>query len=269
MSEAPLLADDELVRFLSAPPPRVVPRKLKNAAMRDAGSWALILFGAVFLTMGLLFATVLLPWRQMDEWRLAASDPAVAKGRILSVEKTHMSINKASVMRYDFEFTTGSGVPIRGECFTTGRKWSQGAAVNVHYDAAEPALACPAGARLSEGDLGSSFVLIFPLVGGGIIFWVVRARRRAMWVLVNGTLGDFRVTGITPTAATINKQQQFKVALQRLDQADAEPHEVRWHQPALLAFARERQQGGQAVFGLFDPAKPKTVLLPEAWMRQE
>jgi len=97
------------------------------------------------------------------------------------------------------------------------------------------------------------------------VFWVIRSRKRTRWLLQNGALGDFRVTGIKPTNVTINKQQQFKVTLQRLDQADAEQHEVRWYKPALLAFARERQQNGQAIFGLFDPAKPKKVLLPEAW----
>ena len=115
--------------------------------------------------------------------------------------------------------------------------------------------------------MGSAVVLIFPLVGGGIIFWVIHARRRMLWLLTNGTLGDFRVTGIEPTSVTINKQPQFKITLQRLDQADAAPHEVRWYQPALLTFARERQANGQAVFGLFDPAKSKRVILPEALMQ--
>ena len=265
MSETPLSADEELVKFLAAPAPRVVPRTIKKAALRDAGSLALAFFGAIFLTMGMFFASVFLPWRQADEWRLAASHPLSAQGRIVSVEKTNMSINKERVMRYDFEFTPAGGTPVRGECFTTGRRWSEGSRVNVRYNPAGAALACPEGARLSQGSLGSAFVLIFPLVGGGIIFWVIRARRRTLWVLQNGALGDFRVTGIEPTAVTINKQRQFKVTLQRLDQADAEPHEVRWYKPALVAFARERQQNGQAIFGLFDPAKPKKVLLPEAW----
>ena len=265
MSEMPLSVDEELVRFLSAPAPRVVPSALKRAALRDAGSMALAFFGVIFLTMGLFFANVFLPWRQVAEWRLAASHPVSAQGRIVSVEKTNMSINKAKVMRYGFEFNPAQGSRVSGECFTTGQRWSAGAVVNMRYSPVEPALACPEGARLSQGSLSSAFVLIFPLVGGGIVFWVVRARLRTLWLLKNGTLGDFRVTGIESTAVTINKQQQFKITLQRLDQADAEPHEVRWYQPALLSFARERQKSGQAVFGLFDPAKPKKVLLPEAW----
>lgn len=268
MSETPLAADEELVRFLSASAPRPVPPMIRRAALRNAAPLVMAILGVVFLTMGLFFAKVFLPWRQADEWRLAASHPLSVQGRIISVEKTNLSINKAQVMCYGFEFTTAQGgASVRGECFTTGRRWSTGATVNVRYSPAEPALACPEGARLSEGSLGSAFVLIFPLVGGGIVLWVVRARRRMLWLLKNGTLGDFRVTAIEPTSVTINKQPQFKVTLQRLDLADAEPHEVRWYQPALLAFARERQENGQAVFGLFDPAKPKRVILPEALMQ--
>ena len=265
MSETPLTADEDMVKFLSAPAPRMVPGALRRAALRDSGSLALAFFGAIFLTMGLFFAIMFLPWRQADEWRLAASHPLSAQGRIVSAEKTNMSINKVHVMRYVFKFKTAQAETISGECFTTGRRWSEGSVVNVRYSPSEPALACPEGARLSQGSLGSAFVLIFPLVGGGIIVWVVRARRRTLWMLQHGTLGDFRVTGIEPTSVTINKQQQYKVTLQRLDQADAAPHEVRWYKPELLAFARERQKSGQAVFGLFDPAKPKKVLLPEAW----
>ncbi len=265
MSETPLSADEELVRFLSAPAPRPVPATLKKAALRDSAPLSLAIFGAVFLTMGLFFAKVFLPWRQGDEWRLAASHPALAHGRIVSVGKTNMSINKAQVMRYGFDFTPAQAASVHGECFTTGKRWSEGAAVNVRYSPTEPALACPEGARLSQGSLGSAFVLVFPLVGGGLVFWVIRSRKRTLWVLQNGALGDFRVTAIEPTNVTINKLPQFKVTLQRLDQPDAQPHEVRWYKPALLTFARERQQNGQAVFGLFDPAKPKKVLLPEAW----
>jgi hypothetical protein len=266
MSETPVAADEELVRFLAAPVPRVIPAILRRAARREAGSFGLLFFGAVFLAMGLFFTKIFLPWKQLDEWRLAASRPAVAQGQITSVEKTNMSINDEQVMRYGFEFAAARGGLVRGECFTTGRRWSPGDAVKVRYDAIKPALACPAGARLSEGSLESAFVLVFPLVGGGIIGWGIYARRRMLWVMKNGALGDFRVTAIEPTRVEINEQPQFKITLQRIDQAVAQPHEVRWSKPELLAFARERQKNGQAVFGLFDPAKPKKVLLPEAWM---
>ena len=267
MSETSLAADEELVRFLSASTPRTVPPMLRRTALRNVAPLALAISGVVFLTMGLLFAMLFLPWRQADEWWLAASQPTSTQGRIISVDNTNMSINETEVMRYGFEFTATQGALVHGECFTTGRRWSAGSVVNVRYSPTEPALACPEGARLSQGSMGSAVVLIFPLVGGGIIFWVIHARRRMLWLLTNGTLGDFRVTGIEPTSVTINKQPQFKITLQRLDQADAAPHEVRWYQPALLAFARERQANGQAVFGLFDPAKSKRVILPEALMQ--
>lgn len=265
MSETPAAADEELVRFLAAPAPRLIPTTLRKDALRESGSLARVGFGAIFLAMGLFFVSVFLPWRQLDEWRLGAGHYELAQGRIISVEKTNMTMNKVRVMRHGFEFKPAQSETVRGECFTTGRRWTAGSVVRVRYSPAEPALACPEGARLSQGSLGSAFVLIFPIVGGGIIFWVVRSRRRMLWIMQNGTLGDFRVTAIEPTAVTINKQQQFKITLRRLDLADAQPHEVHWYKPELLTFARERQKNGQAVFGLFDPAKPKKLLLPEAW----
>jgi hypothetical protein len=265
MSETPVAADEELVRFLAAPVPRPMPASLKTDALREASSGMLVLIGVIFLGMGLFFMKVFLPWRQMDEWRLSASQPTVGQGRIVVVGRTNISINKRRVMRYAFEFKTAQGEGMNGECFTTGQKWSVGDSVRVRYDGVEPALACPEGARLSQGSLGGAFVLIFPIVGGGLILWVIRSRKRTLWIMQNGTLGDFQVTAIEPTRVEINKQPQFKIILQRIDQRDAQPHEVRWYKPELLTFARERQKNGQAVFGLFDPAKPKKVLLPEAW----
>ena len=265
MSETPPAADDELIRFLSASAPRVVPVSIKHGALKAHASRTGVFVGVFLILFGSIFVWLFLPWRQADEWRLAASDPARTPGHITGVEPTHMSINHQRVMAYTFRFKPAQGPEITGACFTTGKRWQTGATIMVRYAPGNPALACPEGARLSESSLGASFVLLFPLAGVVVAVWTVRARRRTCWLLENGTLGDFRVTTIEATGTKINNHTQFKISLQRLDQTDAKPHEVRWYKPALVAFARERQESGQAVFGLFDPAKPKKVLLPEAW----
>lgn len=265
MSETPPAADEELIRFLSAPVPRVVPSSIRRVALKAHASLAGVFMGVLLILFGSAFVWLFLPWRQADEWRLAASDPVRTQGRILSEMPTHMSINHQPVMEYAFQFKPAQGPEITGECFTTGKRWQTGATITVRYAPKNPALACPEGARLSEGSLGGSFVVLFPLAGAIVAGWAVRARRRTCWLLENGALGDFRVTAIETTGTEINNHAQFKISLQRLDQADAKPHEVRWYKPALVAFARERKQSDQAVFGLFDPANPKRVLLPEAW----
>ena len=275
MSETPLAADEELVRFLSAPAPRMVPAAIRRGALRERGPLRMFFIGALILAIGMVFAKFFLPWRQLDEWRLAANHPAAADGIIVSAEEANARINGTQVMRYDFKFTpAGQRAPVFGECFTTGRRWTTGNRVRVNYDPDKPGLACVVGARLSESPLIAAVVLIFPLIGATLIvssFWL---RFRTLWLLRNGTLGDFRVAAIEPILVKVKGQMQpwmvynnirYKITLRRIDQSDAKPHEVRWWQPKLVAFVRERQASGRAVFGLFDPAKPKKVLLPEAW----
>ena len=265
MNETPLSADEELVRFLAEPVPMVVTAGLRNAARKDNSTVQGVVTGLFIMLFGAFFVAFFFPWKMGNEWRLAMSGPLKTAGEIVSVETTRTKINGQSVVSYEFKFQPARGPVAWGECFTTGRRWVTGNKVVVRYAPDNPSLACPVGARLSESGWVGVISSVFPLMGAGLIFRVVWVWRRNLWILRNGTLGDFRVTGIDPTAVKINKQQQFKVTLQRLDQADAEPHEVRWYKPALLAFARERQHNGQAIFGLFDPTKPKKVLLPEAW----
>ena len=265
MGQNAALDNETVVRFLSAPVPRQVPAPLRRAALSQAAPLGLLLFGAVFLLAGIFFSGLFLPWRQLDQWRLDAGPSEVSRGRIVSVERTGLSINKQTVMRYGFEFTSTVGEPMRGACFTTGRRWTEGEPVNVRYLAVDPALACPQGARLSQASLASSFVVLFPLAGGAILIWTVRSRRRVDWLLRQGMLAEFRVEAIDPTRVSVNNLPQFKVRLVRVDAPDAKPHEVRWHQVAILDFLRARKESGHALFGLIDPAKPNKILLPETW----
>ena len=266
MSESTLPDDETLVRFLSSATPRVVPESLRRAALREAAPLALAVFGGVFLLMGLVFLKLFFPWRQMDDWRLAAGPAVVTEGRVVAVDYTRMEINKIRVMRYVFEFTPAGGEPVSGVCFTTGSRWEAGATAAVRNYADEPELACLVGARLSEGGLGSAFVLLFPLVGGGLVGWVIVARRRAVALLVHGALGEFRVGAITATGATMNEKPYFKVCLEPIDLPGVEPVVVRWYDEERLAFVRGRKERGVPVLGLFDRAWPKQVLLPEAWL---
>lgn len=283
--------DDALVRFLSAPVPRPIPKVIRKGAFREKGPLRMFFTGVFLLAAGMGLSKVFVPWRQLDEWRLAESHPAMADGVIVSVADTGGRIGGGGtlhgaspsggnpVMSYRFKFTPAGQVgPVFGECFTTGYRWTAGNRVRVRYDPARPELACPTGARLSESPLFGAVVLIFPIVGMVMIvspFWLCL---RTLWLLKNGAVGDFRVTAIEPILIKVKGQMQpwmvynnvrYKITLQRVDQPDAEPHEVRWWQPKLTAFARERQASGQAIFGIFDPAKPKKVLLPEAWLRRK
>jgi hypothetical protein len=123
------------------------------------------------------------------------------------------------------------------------------------------------GARLGQMGMAGGFVLLFPLVGAGIVAWWVRARRRAVHLLTRGQLGDFTVVSVESTNVQINKQRQFKITLRRIDGGVPSEHTLRWHQSNRLELVNRRKEAGQAIFGLFDPLKPGQIVLPELWMR--
>ena len=255
--------DEQIAALLAASPPRSVPRDLLRPAQAQAAPLFLAFFGLAFGGIGLIVGLALFPWNFHREWRLRADDSVEVPGKILVVEETNSSVNKTRVIRYEFEFQPGGGEKMRGECFTTGRRWLEGAEVTVHYRKESPEVACPVGGRLSTFGFGSGFVLLFPFIGGGFVAWVVAARRRARHLLERGQMTEAFVTAVEPTNTQINKQMVYRIVLRRLDRPADPALMVRRHQPAIVEFARQRLETKQPVFVLYDPATPKRALLPE------
>jgi hypothetical protein len=251
-----------LATLLAAPPPRQVPRELMQAARRQGPSWALGLFGLLFGGFGLVFVFLFFPWHFLEDWRLAGT-PTVT-GRVLAVADTRISINKQRVYRYDYEYTAPGDARRRDVCYTTGRWWSAGAVVRVHYLPAQPELSCPEGARRSEGTTGSLLVLLFPAVGAGLLAWVVVARRRLRFLLERGEVGEARVESVEPTLTRINNQPLHRVTLARADATGDTRVTLRLYQPDQVQLAKDRLASKQPVFLLYDPAHPQRAVLPEA-----
>jgi hypothetical protein len=153
---------------------------------------------------------------------------------------------------------------VRGECYTTGERWHAGDSVTVRYRPGAPAVCCIEGARLNEVGWVAAIVLLFPAMGVAIVAWVIVTRRRAADLLENGFLAEALVTDIAPTVTRINGRAVQAITLQRTDSADGGTLTVHSLQPEVITFARERMEARQSLFVLYDPAKPKSAMLPEA-----
>ncbi len=262
---------DELAALLAAIPPRRVSTSVRKAVLRQAYPLALAFLGAIFFIAGLSFAWVFFPWHFYADWQLRANDTATAPGRIVSVNQTSMTVggNKSHrgtpVFHYDFEYSTPGQKSGVGECYTTGARWKAGQAVTVHYRPERPTLACIAGARLSQTDAGGVFILAFPLVGGGICFWCWRARRKTLRLLESGHAAEATITAVAGTLTKINNKTVYKITLACDAVLSGEPLTARYYQPDIVAFARERLESKLPVYVLFDPAHPKSCLLPEVY----
>lgn len=256
--------DEQLAALLASAPPRIVPAALLRAANRQRTAGPLGLVGFIFTLMGLFLVALFSPWNMSQDWRLAAATTALAPGRVIAADRTGMSINKQRVILYEFAFLPGPGVRMRGESYTTGVRWKSGDDVTVRFSVSNPEFCCIEGARLSEGGAVGLIVFLFPAVGIGLLLGVMVARRRLRWLLENGVVAEALVKGVDQTPMRINRQQVYKITLQRTNAGGGAAIVLRTDQPAQVEFARQRLETRQPVFVLYDPAHPRRALLPEA-----
>ena len=251
--------------FLDTPPPRHVPASVAKKAAPFEGLF-LVIFGLIFLTMGLVFSWIFLPTHLPRQWRLDKGPSSSVLGTITQVENTKVSINKVSVKEYTYRFVTKDGVKKEGVAYTTGGRWRQGKKVKVSYLDADPSISVPLGARMGKADLTSSFVILFPVIGSALAIAPFIGFRRRRWLLRNGWVTKATVSALETTSVSVNHQPQFKIRVTRAD--DGVETMMRSHQPGVVSFAKSKKESAEPVTILYDPQKPKRMMFPEVWGRE-
>ena len=201
------------------------------------------------------------PWRIDRDVRLKLGAVSSATGQVLEASPTSLKIGRARVYRYRFELHTATGEHIESECFTTGQRFRVRQPVPVRYQTDNPALACVEGARLTRSTPAMMFIALFPTVGLVIAVATLVRRRRTRWLLENGQLTEATIVGLEATQTRVADNPVYRIRL-RLEGVD-EVVTVRRYTPKVVALAQQRGIGGM-LFVLFDPKKPKRVLLPES-----
>lgn len=253
----------ELEQFLTLPAPREIPPSLKKRLKVMKGSWATTVFGLLFGTFGLVFCFLFLPVRQIDDWRLEASEAVAVTGEVVTNEETNMSINGVSVRKVEVDFE-GDGGNQRSTGFITGRGPEVGAPHVVMVHPGDPELSCPQGMRLSRGSLASSFVLLFPLVGYGLVSapWWARARR--LQLLRQGKLVQARVLAFERTNTEINGQNVYKFTVQL--QREPGTMEIRRHLSTEVEAMIDAKERGGNIRLVQHPTRPKRVVVLDGWI---
>ena len=244
--------------------PRHPPADLLTRVKNEAASLIGVGFGLFFAAFGMVFVALFFPWQLPFELRLKLPDVRTAEARIERVEAMNYSINKVRVRGYDFLFSTPDGAQVRGRCYTTGQRWSEGTVTPVRYVASDPTVACLEGARLSEGGLVALLVLLFPAIGLAVAGYSLLERRRAERMLIHGTVAELRVTAVESTGVQVNKRPLYRITLARADAPGTEPRVERRSDARAVRFAMERLESHQPMFVLVDPKKPARTLWIEA-----
>lgn len=257
---------DDIAQLLASSPPRKVPAHVVKAAQGGGSGCFLPLFGLAFGSFGMIFAVIFFPWRLADDLRLASDRVSTVPGVITEVRKSNMSINDAAVMEYGFSYTPTEGdrQPRQGRCFTTGERWTKEAEVAVRYLSDTPEVACVDGARLTKGGGFGLFVIIFPLVGYGMVVFYVMSRRQTARLLREGLAAEVDILFVEETNVTMNRQRVYKIVLTTPGQAGGPPVTIKRVNRADLDLAGRHAADKQPVFVLYDPRKPTRLIFPEA-----
>lgn len=255
---------DDVAQLLASAPPRKVPAHVRRAAQGGAGVWIGLLFGLGFGTFGMLFVWLFFPWRLLDDWRLDTGGQETP-GIVRSAVESNMSINEIEVYEYVFAYLFSGRDALTANCYTTGRRWSEGDRVTVRYLPEEPNLARIEGARLSKGGgVMGVVVLIFPAVGYGMIAGLLIVRRRDRLLLENGKVAEVDVLAVDATRTQMNYQTVYKITLSPLPESGGQSIVVkRWATPEINLLTSHALQK-QPIFVLYDPRRPKKLIFPEA-----
>jgi hypothetical protein len=256
--------DEQIAAVLSSPPPRKLTPSLRRAALRQSVPLSYAIFGLLFGGFGLHFVLVYFPWHFIGDLKLRQSDTAETDGRIMAMAKTRVPLNGKDIVQFAFDFKTPAGDDVHGVCYTTGRRWIPGDPVPVRYRPENPQIACPVEGRLSRFPMTFAAVILFPLFGGGLVAWVMLARRRSLSLLKHGLALKAIVVDLEHTQTETNDYPIYKATFQREDLPRNPPIQSRHWEPKVVAFLQSRLQSKQPVYVICDPSKPDRCLLPEA-----
>ena len=163
------------------------------------------------------------------------NDPSV-KAKIQDAIATNSYINDVQVFEYVYEYETTDGGTYEGSGFVTGYEYEIGDEIEVKYKRNQPELSLATGMR--DGAFGgwiALLVLIFPLVGGIMLFFGTKKAVNSIRILKYGEIAQGKFISKESTNVKINEQTVYKLKFE-FTAKNGEKYETysKTHKPHLL-----------------------------------
>jgi hypothetical protein len=194
-------------------------------------------FGWLFFGFGMILAWMFVPGVDFTSWYRFRGDVATTQGTVTAVRKTNMSENNVEVYEIRYSFGADDGRQYEGTSYTTGNRYGDGQTVDVEYRKDDPGVSRITGARRRPAPIWVSVVLVFPLIGLGIIVAGLKKGIKANRLLGRGKLGLGTLKSKEPTNISIvvqdKEQPVYKLTFEfvaddgRTYEAVAKTHETR------------------------------------------
>ena len=212
--------------------------------------------GAIFLTVGLVFAAIGI-WAWADD-RARAETGTRATGTVIDLERRHDS-DSGSTYRPVVEFHDARGTrhEFVGSVGSSPPAYSRGETVSVIYDPTAPGQAMIDGFMdryflpLVFGGMGG----VFALLGGGLLFFFIRRRRIVARLKESGVpIRAKFVECYRDTGTSVNGRHPWRVVGQAAHPATGKMQSFR--SDAIWVDLSERLRG-RDIRVLIDPGRPK------------
>lgn len=197
------------------PPPRTPSAAARRLIFRYQGTQLVfLLVGTIFTAIGCILSTVSC-WGLPVDLALAFTGKE-AQATVLSTElNRNVRINHQHPTRIRFRYQV-DGKSFDGESSTLDadllRAAESGAGIPIEVLPSQPSFARVKGTTYSSFGYAVCFVLIFPLLGGALLFVAVRSNRREIRAFTQGLCVPGRILSKGPDLSTrINGRHPFKV----------------------------------------------------------
>ncbi len=250
------MPDPAVMRKIREPPRRVSPLLFAN--MFCANSPGLLIFGWIFACFGMIFVCAFVGQIRMADvfgkWKPAGT------ATLVSSEDAKMKVNDTRMYRHSFTVTPENGETITCVCHSGSKLMDDGdqpREVQALYDTRFGAY------RLEDTSLGvmggwglfSLFVLLFPIIGLGIVVSTFRTALRNWRLLKYGQVTKGVVMDISPTGTKINHQDVMNVTFEYIT-ADGQRLQG---SSSGLDVSRITDDDCEVLF--YDPQHPKHIFL--------
>ena len=246
------LARPERLRDTGLVTNRSVPSSTRLVVMFGGGlqqlGWFLLLFSTPFFWL-------FVPLKDIVALPLTFGPMQVANGVIETSERGGASEGDVEVHVMTYTFYDQDEVQHLGKGYATG--WSQpaGSEVSVEYPAGFPGLSRIDGMRRSTFGYAATFVIIFPLVGLGFVWFGIRRGRQWNRLLRNGELALGRLIGKTATNTTVNDRPVYRLRFEYVTERGQQAYiEAR-------TSLTERLEDEEEEILLYDPRSPDQGVL--------
>jgi hypothetical protein len=179
---------------------RLAPRALPRALIwRLIFGGPLVVFGWLFAAIGMVAALVFLPMLDLS----FGDHDRQASATLTSVEETSSTENEHRIYRVRYTFLDEAGLVRHGESYTTDPPSVSGS-WRVDYRSGDPSESQLHGMRRRPFSPLFLFVLVFPIVGLGLVIWQLPAARRNVRLLRYGAETRGKLVRKRETRVTVN-----------------------------------------------------------------